>query len=255
MPISKTDFVRGLQCEKMLWLDAHCPSERIIPPEVQAKLDAGNEFGDKAMGIFGNFVETTCFKEDGRLNYAEMIKTTQALLSSGENIICEAAFSWYGNYCAADILRKVGESYALYEVKNTTAVRKEFITDLGFQRLILRKSGVPLTSSFLVLRGDDTEENTQESTEENASENPLKNAKAGGHVCVEYIEHENFRYKIVDVTQAAKRMEWIADKQIFALGKIKKKDAVCPSIAMGEHCESPYPCWYKEFCLKNLEKN
>ena len=40
MPISKTDFVRGLQCEKMLWLDAHAPEHKIIPPEVQAKLDA-----------------------------------------------------------------------------------------------------------------------------------------------------------------------------------------------------------------------
>ena len=57
MPISKTDFIRGLQCKKMLWLDAHCPENRIIPPEVQEKLNAGNEFGDKAMGIFGEFIE------------------------------------------------------------------------------------------------------------------------------------------------------------------------------------------------------
>ena len=252
MPISKTDFVRGLQCEKMLWLDAHCPSEKIIPPEMQAKLDAGNEFGDRAMGIFGDFTETTCFKEDGKLHYAEMIRKTQALLGSGEKVICEAAFSWYGNYCAADILRKVGDFYALYEVKNTDTVRKEFITDLGFQRLILRKSGVPLSSSFLILRGEDIEE-----TNENLSqiENNPENAKRGGHVCVEYIKYDGFTYKIVDVTQAAKRMEFVASKEIFELGKIKKKDAVCPSIAMGEHCDTPYPCWYKEFCQKNKQEN
>ena len=59
MPISKTDFVRALQCEKMLWLDSHVPEQKIVPPEIQAKLDAGNEFGDKAMGIFGPFIETT----------------------------------------------------------------------------------------------------------------------------------------------------------------------------------------------------
>ena len=33
MPISKTDFIRGLQCEKMLWLDAHKPDEKIIPKD------------------------------------------------------------------------------------------------------------------------------------------------------------------------------------------------------------------------------
>ena len=56
MPVSKTDFIRALQCEKMLWLDAHAPELKIIPPEVQARLDAGNDFGDVAMGIFGDYV-------------------------------------------------------------------------------------------------------------------------------------------------------------------------------------------------------
>ena len=51
MPISKTDFVRALQCEKMLWLDAHRPDLKMIPPEVQARLEQGNAFGDDAMGI------------------------------------------------------------------------------------------------------------------------------------------------------------------------------------------------------------
>ena len=34
MGVSKTDFVRGLQCPKMLWLDSHRPEEKIIPEEV-----------------------------------------------------------------------------------------------------------------------------------------------------------------------------------------------------------------------------
>ena len=57
MGVSKTDFVRGLQCPKMLWLDSHMPEKRVIPEEVQRRLDEGNEFGDRAMGIFGDYVE------------------------------------------------------------------------------------------------------------------------------------------------------------------------------------------------------
>ena len=53
MGITKSDFMRGMQCDKMLWLDKHKPEEKIIPDEVQIRLDAGNEFGDNAMGIFG----------------------------------------------------------------------------------------------------------------------------------------------------------------------------------------------------------
>jgi hypothetical protein len=118
MGVSKTDFMRGMQCPKMLWLDKNKRDERIIPPEVQARLDAGNEFGDKAMSMFGEFVEMTTYKADGRLDYTAMIKKTHECLIGGTQVICEAAFLHYGHYCAVDILRKVGSRYEIYEVKN-----------------------------------------------------------------------------------------------------------------------------------------
>ena len=234
MPVSKTDFVRGLQCEKMLWLDAHAPQLKIIPPEVQARLDAGNEFGDGAMGIFGTFTEATLFKEDGKLHFSAMLEKTRALLESGEEVVCEAAFSWYGNYCAADILKKEKRGYDLYEVKNTHFAREEFIVDLGFQSLILRKCGVPLLARKLVLRGDAPPKDCPPSPYENGN--------------VEFLENKNFLYKIVDVTLEAKRAEQLASARIFELGKLKRKDASIPQIGVGEHCEKPYRCWYYEYC-------
>ena len=239
MPVSKTDFVRGLQCEKMLWLDAHAPELKIIPPEVQARLDAGNDFGDAAMGIFGEFVETTTLKEDGRLNFAAMLEKTKALLAANEPVICEASFSWYGNFCAADILRKEENGYVLYEVKNTFNVRQEFITDLGFQRLILRKCGVELSASKLILRGD--------TPPEDFPKDPYEKD------CF-YLESNGFKYKIADVTKESKRMEWQASQRVFELGKLKKKGACMPNIPVGEHCEKPYRCWYYEHCHSCIEK-
>ena len=239
MPISKTDFVRGLQCEKMLWLDAHAPEYKIIPPEVQARLDAGNEFGDKAMGIFGAFTETTTLREDGRLYYSAMIEKTTALLQQEENVICEASFTWYGNFCAADILRKIGDKYALYEVKNTWRVREEFITDLGFQRLILRKCGVNLAGCYLILRGDEAPEDIP--------------ADFCGNT-VQTIAHDGFVYRIVDVTKEARAAERVASDRVFELGKLKRKDACMPCICMGEQCENPYRCWYYEYCLSAQNK-
>lgn len=49
MGITKTDYMRGMQCPRMLWLDKHKPEERIIPPQVQQRLDEGNAFGDAAI--------------------------------------------------------------------------------------------------------------------------------------------------------------------------------------------------------------
>ena len=47
MGITKTDFVRGMQCPKMLWLDHHKPEQKEIPPAVQDRLNRGNDYGDK----------------------------------------------------------------------------------------------------------------------------------------------------------------------------------------------------------------
>ena len=236
MPISKTDFVRGLQCEKMLWLDAHAPEHKVIPPEIQAKLDAGNEFGDKAMGLFGDFTETTAFREDGRLNFSAMIETTNRLIEKGENVICEGSFTWYGNFCAADILRKTDGGWILYEVKNSFSARREFITDLGFQRLILRKNGVVLKGVKLILRGDTPEDFTPNPDDIIGKE--------------ELIEHDGFTYKIVDVTKETRQTEQLASDRIFELGKLKRKDAPIPDIAPDTQCEKPYRCWYYDFCHK-----
>lgn len=237
MPISKTDFIRGLQCEKMLWLDAHAPEYKIIPPEVQARLDAGNEFGDQAMGIFGDFTETTAFREDGRLHFSAMIDKTQALLTEKTPVICEAAFTWYGNFCAADILRREGDGYVLYEVKNTFTAREEFVTDLGFQQLLLRKCGVNVLACKLVLRGDPPPADCALPPDV-----PFTNE--------EFIQHAGFTYRIVDVTKGAKLADRLASERIFELGKLKRKDAPMPDISPSQHCDKPYRCWYYDFCHK-----
>ena len=237
MPVSKSDFVRALQCEKMLWLDAHAPEYKIIPPEVQARLDAGNEFGDTAMGIFEAFTETTSLKEDGRLNYSAMLEKTKELLENGERVICEASFSWYGNFCAADILKREEKGYVLYEVKNAFTARKEFIVDLGFQRFLLRKCGVPVPSCKLILRGDEPPADYPQKADE-----PFERE--------EFVESNGFRYRIVDVTRGARLAEKTVSERIFSYGKLKRKDAPQPTIGVGTHCETPYRCWYYDFCHK-----
>ena len=40
----------------------------------------GNRFGDSAMGMFGPFVETTTYREDGRLDYAAMLSKDRSVL-------------------------------------------------------------------------------------------------------------------------------------------------------------------------------
>ena len=214
MAITKTDFMRGMQCRKMLWLDRHKPSLRVIPPETQARLDAGNDFGDRAMGMFGPYEEMTAYLPGTQIpDKKRMLANTQDALSRKVEVICEAAFSYYNNYCAADLLRKTETGHDLYEVKNAPQVYEQFIRDAGFQYYIISKCGLRIDRIFIVTRGPD-----------------------GEHPFVP-----------VDITEKAKGYYTWIDDNIWDLNRMwKEKEEV--RVEPGEQCTKPYECWYYDYC-------
>ena len=214
MAISKTDFMRGMQCRKMLWLDRHKPSLRIIPPEIRARLDAGNDFGDRAMGMFGPYEEMTVYRPGTRIpDRKAMLEKTRSALSRNVPVICEAAFCYYNNYCAADILRRTETGHDFYEVKNSPEVYDQFIRDAGFQYYIMNRSGLRIDRIYIVTHGPD-------------EENP---------------------FVPMEITKEAKGYyNWVNDN-IWDLNRMwKGKDEV--QVEPGGQCEKPYRCWYYEYC-------
>ena len=159
MGVTKTDFMRGMQCPRMLWLDKHHPELKIIPPEVRQRLNKGNEFGDKMMGIFGPYVEVKeYYPGTTRPNKKEMVKKTQEYIDLGEPVICEAAFmDEDGNYCAVDILRRSAERgcWDMYEVKNSPEISEQFIKDAGYQAYLIRKIGLKLDKVFIIYHAEE----------------------------------------------------------------------------------------------------
>lgn len=217
MAITKTDFMRGMQCRKMLWLDKHKPSLRVIPPEIQERLDAGNDFGDRAMGMFGPYEEMTVYLPGKQIpDKKAMIAKTQDALERGVEVICEAAFSNYNNYCAVDILRKTSSGYDIYEVKNASEVHEQFIKDAGFQYYIISRCRVKIGHIYIVTHGPD-------------EENP---------------------FVPVEITSQAKEYyRWI-NEHIWDLNRMQKeKDE--KQVEPGEQCTSPYECWYYGYCHRN----
>ena len=214
MAITKTDFMRGMQCPKMLWLDKHRPELKVIPPEVQARLDAGNVFGDRAMGMFGPYEEMTVYRPGTRIpDKAAMLARTQEHLEAGTPVICEAAFSNYNNSCAVDILRRIESGYDLYEVK------EQFVKDAAFQYYIVKRCKLPVGRVFIVLHGGD-------------EENP---------------------FVPVEVTAEVKKLyPWIND-HIWDLNRMQKEKEEL-SVAPGEQCTEPYECWYYGYCHGGKEE-
>ena len=214
MGITKTDFMRGMQCRKMLWLDKHKPQYKVIPPEIQARLDAGNDFGDRAMGMFGPYEEMTVYRKGTHIpDKKAMAEKTAEHLAKGTSVICEAAFIYYNNYCAADILRKTEKGYDFYEVKNAPEVHEQFIKDAGFQYYIMSRSRVKIGKIYIVIHGED-------------EENP---------------------FVPVDVTEQAKGYaQWVNDN-IWDLNRMQKEPEEI-MVEPGEQCTEPYECWYYGYC-------
>lgn len=222
MAISKSAFINGLQCEKLLWLMKNKKEERVVTALQQAAFDAGTDFGERAKSIFGKYLDVTTYKDDGSLDYNQTKLKTQEAIKNGEEVICEASFSTkYYDFCAVDILRKVDDGYEMYEVKNMLEVTDTLIKDIGYQDYILYKCGIEVKRDFIILNSGNEEE----------------------------------PFKIVDVTSKAKDF---AKKNVFEnLRKfnniIRAKEEVI--VEMGEQCNKPYECSYKDYCLKLASKN
>ena len=112
---SKSRYCSGVQCPKILWLRQNMPEEFDDGVMNQAILSAGNDVGDLAMGLFGDYTEVP-YSE----SLSEMIPATQKLIDDGVKNICEASFSYDGCFCSVDILRNLGgNKVELYEVKSS----------------------------------------------------------------------------------------------------------------------------------------
>ena len=79
MKLSKSKYTRYCQCPKMLWMDTYKKECGVEDPALIRRFAEGNEVGDLAMGLFGDFVETTACTEDGKLDIPAMLKNTKKI--------------------------------------------------------------------------------------------------------------------------------------------------------------------------------
>ena len=211
----------------MLWMDTYKKECAKEDPALQRKFDEGNEVGDLAMGLLGDYVETTVLTADGRPNTAVMLKNTKKYLAQGVENICEAAFSKNRCYCAVDILHKTGTGYEIYEVKSSTEIKEVYLMDCAYQKWVLERSGLNIERVFIAYINN-------------------KYVRSG-----EVDIHQLFT--IEDVTdRLPPYYAAVKDNVAAALEFIDKKDE--PYIGPGEHCSKSYPCLYWDYCTRDLPK-
>ncbi len=129
--LNKSDYLRGHQCSKALWLAAFEP-ERLEPPDEasRARMGAGWEVGRVAhLGFPGGVLVEGTFRAHDRLPEAPAI--------------FEATFETSdGLRARVDILARGQHGWRLIEVKSSTGVKDEHLPDVAFQYHVLRSCGV-----------------------------------------------------------------------------------------------------------------
>ena len=151
MYLSKTKYVQMWSCPKGAWLRQHHPELAPVDASAMARFHTGDEVGNLARGLFGPYVNVTAVKEDGSLNLPRMMENTRFEMAHETPVICEAAFSYGGLYCAVDLLRKDGDGWSIYEVKSSSdGEQDKYIADVSYQLYVLEHCGVKVTGVFLI---------------------------------------------------------------------------------------------------------
>lgn len=147
--ITKTRYCMFTRCEKALWLRIHHPEYMEEDMDSAARMETGQKIGELARNWFGEHKVITETLEDG-FDLMAMVEQTAQEMESGADVICEAAFYHEGTYCLVDILKREDDGWAIYEVKSSTSVKDEHITDVAFQKYVLECCGIQVTGVYVI---------------------------------------------------------------------------------------------------------
>ena len=221
--ISKSTFIRGLQCEKSLYLyKHHYKLKDPTPSSLQAVFDQGTNIGLLAQKLFINGVDAS---PENHFKMIESVKKTLEFINKGETIIYEAAFLFDDVLAALDILVKDEDGWKAYEVKSSTKVSATYVKDAAIQYYTITNSGIDLKDISIV-----------------------------------YINNQYVKDGDLDIHQLF-TIESVYNQVLEFLPQIpnevrRLKNVIesteIPEIDIGLHCSDPYDCDFKGTCWKHV---
>ena len=208
--LSKSKYLAGLQCPKLLWLQIN---ERGKIPQVdlstQFIFDQGHLVGELAKKLFPMGIDIPADDFMGN------IAATRELLNQRKPLF-EAGILAGQIYSRIDVLRPAnGDQWDIIEVKSSTSVKNVNIHDVAFQRYCCEGQGLLINHCYLAYI------NNQYTRDGEIDPQAL--------------------LKIDDITdlveEASKGMLDRIDNMFEDMAREK-----CPDIDIGPHCRDPYKC-------------
>ncbi len=217
MRLSKSKFLQGHQCRKLLWFA--CNTKEVPEPDAaqQAILDQGKQVGDLAKTLYPGGVEVGA----GVTDFEQVLQRSLEAMKTRLPLF-EASFVYNGGLARADILLPVGRTeWDIIEVKSSTEIKDVNLLDLAFRAFVYHGAGLHIRRCCVM------------------------------HVNSEYVRHgaidpKKF-FKLADVTKDVSALSRDIEplmEDMFSV--IRRKQS--PDIQIGPHCSYPYPCPLQDKC-------
>ena len=219
MALSKSLYIRGLQCEKSLWLKKKRPEVLQAPDDgAQAVFDTGTSVGELACELFsgGERIEYTG-------DFSSQMAKTKEFIEHGTKVIYEATFCFDGILVMVDILRICEDGLIINEVKSSTSVKEVYIDDVSIQCYVISSLGYKVSAVNII---------------------HIDNSYVRG----EKLELDKF-FHTEDVTEQVKQKQADIPQILSKFDEILSKDTE-PEVDIGPHCSNPYLCDAWEYCWR-----
>ena len=214
----------GLQCEKRLWLEVYRPERKPeLTPAQKRVFASGTAVGEEARERFpgGVLVSAPYWDLPGA------VRETATLMARQETPhLYEAAFEADGTHVRVDVLSRAEHNrWRLTEVKSTTSVKEEHLTDTAIQWEVAERAGISVSACILMhLNGDCRYPDLSDLFTQEEITGPAAPVRA-------------------EVPGIISRMHEVVAQ------------AREPGVPIGTHCTSPYECPFKAYCWQGVPEH
>lgn len=226
--LSKSKYIRGLQCERALWLDVHEPRLARYTAEQMRRFDRGRDFEYAFKSRFPDGIDLSA--ELGRNVDLYPARTAELLdlrpCSAAKTVLFEAGFQYDDVLVLADVVcQREDGSLDIYEVKSGTTLSDTYRRDAALQHYVISHCR-RIHSFSIVYNGVDGENE---------------------------VNGQDGSFAIVDLTaELAAEGDRIA-ANIAEMKTIVRATAE-PDTPTGQHCLSPYACPYQHHCQQGIRQ-
>ncbi|MFC1752078.1 DUF2779 domain-containing protein [Thermoproteota archaeon] len=222
--LSKSLFLRGIQCPKSLWLYKYC-RELQTPPSsvVKALFEQGKRVGVISRSLFKNGISI----DEQAQTFQHRLKLTKDCLQD-KTTLYEASFQYNNIFIMADILHHGKNGWELYEVKASSTKKDVHYNDLAIQYYVLTGFGLKISKACLI----------------HINNKYIRKNK----VCLSKL------FTIANVTKEIKKLQPHIHTTLDKLQEISSLSKE-PNITIGGQCTKPYTCDFMAYCWKHIPYN